>query len=125
MDFQSRKWKWLASAVACLLIAAIVYFSLTPNPPNLAGNGDKYGHMAGYGLLMFWLMQLYKGGRSRLLIGLGLALLGIGLEVLQAYTGYRTFERGDMLADGIGIALGWLVAPPRTSNVLERIDRSL
>jgi VanZ family protein len=126
MPFQRHKWKYAAvwTGIGCALIAAIVYVSLMPNPPQLPGNGDKYGHIAGYEVLMFWFMQAYRGRRSRLLIGAALAILGIGLEFLQGYTGYRNFERADMLADGVGIALGWLVGPPRTLNLLTRIEKS-
>ena len=115
----------LWAAIAFLIVGLILYCSLTPNPPDLPGNSDKYGHVAGYGLLMFWLMQQYKSSRSRAAIGVGLMLLGIGLEVLQALGGYRNFERADMLADGIGVTLGWLAGPPRTPNVLARSEIEL
>jgi VanZ family protein len=126
MSSQRHKWKYAAAwtAIGCALIGGIVYLSLIPNPPPLPGNGDKYGHIAGYAILMFWFMQAYRGRRSRVLIAIALAVLGVGLEFVQGYTGYRNFERGDMLADGIGIALGWLAGPPRTLNLLERIEKS-
>jgi VanZ family protein len=119
---QHHRSKGLAfwGTVAFLLGGLILYFSLTPNPPDLPGNFDKYGHVAGYALLMFWLMQHYKGSRSRVIIAAALVLGGIALEMLQALGGYRNFERADMLADGIGVALGWLAGPPRTANLLDR-----
>jgi hypothetical protein len=29
----------------------------------------------------------------------------------------------DMVANAVGVALGWLAAPPRTPNVLDRLVR--
>lgn len=121
---QTKKSLALWGGIAFLLLAAIVFLSVTPNPPNFPSPADKYGHIAGYAILMFWLMQVCKAGPSRLLIGIGLAMLGLGLEGVQAYTGYRDFERGDVLADGIGIAIGWLAGPPRTLNLVRRTENA-
>jgi hypothetical protein len=35
------------------------------------------------------------------------------------------FEYADMVADCVGIVLGWMVSPPRTPNLLERIERMI
>jgi VanZ family protein len=109
-----------------ILIAIIVYLSLAKVTINIpAENGDKYGHIAAYAAVMFWFMQIYEGTRSRLTVALSLLALGIGLEFVQAWTGYRSYERADMVADALGIAIGWVVAPPRTFHLLERIDKSV
>jgi hypothetical protein len=68
---------WLALGWA--MVAAVVWGSLTPAAPQ-AGN-DKIGHFAVYGVLMFWFAQ----GRL----------------------GYRSFELYDMLANALGVLLGW------------------
>ena len=112
------------AGVACALVFAVLYFSLTSTPPDLQGRADKYGHIAGYAALMFWLMQIVAGVRSRILLALGLLALGVGIEVLQAYSG-RDLERGDILANAIGIAVGWLAGLPCTFNVLSRLRRAL
>jgi hypothetical protein len=48
--------------------------------------------------------------------------LGIGLEYAQMLTDTRTFQVADMVADGIGVALGWLAAPPRGFAFLRLIE---
>ena len=110
--------------IGWLLVATIVYLSLATIDVDVhVANGDKYGHVAAYAVAAFWFMQLYKSGRSRLIIALGLALLGVGLEFAQEESGHRMFEYADMVADCVGVALGWIAAPPRTPNLLERIER--
>lgn len=113
---------WIA--LGWLLIIVIVYLSLAHNTINIPGqNGDKYGHILAYAAVMFWFLQIYECTPSRLTIMAALVALGIGLEFAQAMTGYRTFDYGDMVADCIGVALGWLAAPPRTPNVLDPVDK--
>ena len=48
--------------------------------------------------------------------------MGIAIEYLQRATGYRTFEVADMIADAVGVATGWLLAPPRLPHVLQWIE---
>jgi glycopeptide antibiotics resistance protein len=36
--------------------------------------------------------------------------MGIGLEFIQGMLGYRTYEVFDMLANTIGVLLGWAAA---------------
>lgn len=112
---------WLA--IAWSLVAAVVYLSLAPMPVEIqAPGGDKYAHVAAYAALMLWFMQIYDGARARMVIALGLAALGVGLEFAQYYTGYRSFEYADMVANAAGVALGWLIAPPRMPNMLLRVE---
>jgi len=88
--------------------AAIVWLSLTPSPPEVdIAHGDKLGHFAAYGLLMFWFCQLYT---RRTFFAAGFILMGVALEVIQGQLGYRSFEAADMLANALGVLLGWGVA---------------
>jgi glycopeptide antibiotics resistance protein len=36
--------------------------------------------------------------------------MGIGLEFTQGWLGYRTYDPFDMLANTIGVALGWMAS---------------
>lgn len=113
---------WLA--IAWSLVAIVIYLSLAPMLVELpAHNGDKYAHVAAYAALTFWFMQIYDGRRARILIVFGLVSLGVGLEIVQGYTGYRSFEYGDMMANTVGVALGWLIGPPRMPNMLLHVEK--
>jgi VanZ family protein len=107
------------------LIAVIVYLSLAHTSIGVPGQyGDKYGHVIAYGAVMFWFLQIYECTPSRITAAASLIALGVGLEFLQGWSGYRTFDYADMIADCIGVGLGWIAAPPRTPHVLERIEKA-
>jgi VanZ family protein len=91
--------------------AAIAWLSLTPAPPDLdIEQGDKLGHFAAYGLLMFWFSQLYPQRTTRIAYAVGFVAMGIGLEFMQGQFGYRTQEAFDMYANTFGVLLGWAAA---------------
>ena len=97
---------WVAAGWA--MVAAIVIGSVMHAPPSLGfEQGDKLEHLGSYGLVMFWFCQLYAARRARMGYALGFAALGVALEFVQGWLGYRDFEVADMLADGAGVALGW------------------
>jgi VanZ family protein len=101
----------LGFALGWTWVAAIVWLSLMPSPPTIdLAQGDKLGHFLAYGGLMFWFCQLYPTPRARLGYALGFAALGVALEFAQRTLGYRTYELIDMLANALGVGLGWLAA---------------
>jgi VanZ family protein len=82
-----------------------------PAPPTLDfEQSDKLGHFLAYGGLMFWFCQLYPKRRTRVYYAAGFIALGVGMEFLQGMTDYRTFEALDMVANTIGVFLGWTAA---------------
>lgn len=97
--WQTLGWLWVAS---------ICWLSLTPSPPEppeiLAW--DKAQHFLAYGLLMLWYGQAF--GRHWYW-PLFLVVLGVGLEVLQGWSGLRTFDPFDILANTLGVMLGLAV----------------
>ena len=100
---------WLALGWA--IVAAIVYGSVMHSPPSLGfAQSDKLEHLGGYGLLMFWFCQLYRARGARVGYALGFIALGVALEFVQGWLGYRDFEVADMVADAAGVALGWALA---------------
>lgn len=118
------RWTALWLSIAWLLVGAVIVLSLVrlgARPPT--SHSDKLGHILAYTTLMFWFGQIYSQARTRLFIAVALALMGVALEIAQGYTGYRSFEYGDMVANATGVAIGWLVAPPRTANVLFLVER--
>ncbi|MHB8166086.1 MAG: VanZ family protein, partial [Sulfuricella sp.] len=97
-------------AAGWLGVGLIIYLSLTPTPPQIGiENGDKLGHLAAYGLVTLWFAHLYAGRRQRIRLAVGMVALGIALEYAQRATGYRSFEVADMVADALGVAIGWLL----------------
>jgi VanZ family protein len=55
---------------------------------------------------MFWFAFLYRRTPTRAWYALGFVAMGVAIEFIQPYTG-RDFEVADMLADALGVALGW------------------
>jgi len=114
---------WLLSG--WLLVLVIIYLSLTPRPISVpVSEGDKIGHAVAYAVLMLWFAQLYFGTKSRIAVAAASAALGIALEFAQLLTDARTFSTADMLADGFGVLLGWVAAPPRTVNFLSWMENA-
>ena len=93
-------------------VAAIVYLSLAPIPPQPIDfeYSDKLGHVLAYGLLMLWFCQVFQKSAHRIQVALWLIALGVSMEFLQRMTGYRYFEYIDMLANSAGVLLGWALA---------------
>jgi len=90
------------------LVATLVWLSLTPQPPQVdLEQGDKLGHLIAYGGLMYWFCLLYVRKQVRAAYAAGFIAMGIAIEFLQGWTGYRSFEVVDMVADTAGVALGW------------------
>jgi VanZ family protein len=116
----------LWNGIGALLIGTIFYLSLTPDPVQIpVEEGDKLGHVTAYAALMLWYAQIHPGRAPRVLLALAFVGMGIAIEYLQRGTGYRSFEVADMVADGIGVAVGWMLAPPRLPNGLRLMERLL
>ncbi len=98
-------------AIGWCLVGGIWWLSLTPQPPHVDfENSDKVGHFLAYGGVMFWFCLVYRRPYTRLAYALALIAMGIAIEYIQRWTGYRSFEVYDMVADALGVLLGWAVA---------------
>lgn len=115
---------WLT--VGWLLVALVIYLSLRYEPaPLIADVGDKLQHILAYSVLMLWFSSFYLSKISRIGYACGFLALGIALEFIQGWSGYRSFEIADMVADAIGVSLGWALAPPRLPSLLLLVERRL
>jgi len=104
-------------------VVAIIVLSLIPRPPSIdIAGGDKIAHVLMYVSVMAWFGQAYLNSSARWWTGALLVCLGVALEFVQGWTGYRTFSYADMGADGCGVLLGWLLSPPRVPRLLERLS---
>jgi VanZ family protein len=124
--FEKYELRWTATwlTIAWLLVATVIVLSLVrlgATPPR--AHSDKVGHVLAYATLMFWFAQIYSRGRTKLFIAVGLALMGVALEIAQEYTGYRTFDYADIGANTLGVVIGWLIGPPRSANMLLFVER--
>ena len=113
---------WLAIGYA--LVAATVWGSLTPVPPEWAfALGDKLLHGATYALLTFWFGQIYRGAGAQLLLVFAFSAFGVLLEVGQAYSSaYRHFDLADAAASTLGAVLAWGLLRTVIGNTLTRVD---
>jgi VanZ family protein len=97
--------------VGWAIAAAIIGLSLMPAPPRIdIDEGDKLGHLAAYGALMFWFCLLYARNGTRLAYAALWIAMGIALEFAQGETGYRNFEVFDMAVNAIGVLIGWALS---------------
>lgn len=107
-----------------MLVLIVIYLSLTPNPIRLpVEQGDKFEHILAYAVLMSWFANLYEVSAQRTMFVIGFIALGVSLEFMQRWTGYRSFEVADMVANAAGVATGWVFAPPRIPNYLHGIEK--
>jgi VanZ family protein len=88
-------------------LLAVISLSVIPQGaiPDM-GLSDKLGHLAAYACLALAGGIAYRGGRSLFMIAAGLLLLGLGLELVQAFLPGRSASGYDVLANVIGTALG-------------------
>ena len=95
---------WRLALYACML--AVLVLSLIPPGPELPTTGwDKTNHLLAFGVLALLGCRGYPRNVAMLLV----CLLAFGalIEVLQSLTPYRFAEWGDLLADALGLVLGW------------------
>lgn len=111
--------------VGWAMVALVLYLSLMPNPPSPVtfDNADKLEHAMAYAGLAFWFFMLYPGGRGR--VAVALVCLGVGVEYVQGWTGYRTFDVLDMAADAAGVLAGWLLIHTPLVRLLAYIDNRI
>jgi VanZ family protein len=101
----------LSVAAGWGLAAVIVWLSLTPAPPKIdVEDGDKLGHFLAYGSLMLWFCLLYARRATRVAYACLWIGMGVGLEFAQGQLGYRTYEPFDMVANTLGVSIGWALA---------------
>lgn len=107
-----------------LWVATVFYLSLIPHPPEpFSFEGvDKLEHATAYACLMLWFCQVVVAQRSRIYLMAAFVLMGVGIEILQGWTGYRYFEYADMLANSTGVLIGWGLAHTRLGRVLISLE---
>jgi len=88
---------------------AVLVLSLMPTAVQLPSTGwDKSNHLLGFAVLAALGCLAWPNRAARVLAGL--LAYGALIEGLQALTPYRFAEWGDLLADALGLLLGWALA---------------
>jgi VanZ family protein len=115
---------WLA--IGWILVGLVVYATLTPNPPDLELGipiWDKLSHFLAYVLLMGWFVQIYHTKENHLRLVIFLVLLGVILEILQLLGGVRTMEFADMIANTLGVLVGYALGKTRFAYALSWMEK--
>lgn len=105
-----------------LWVAAILWLSLTPVPPQplTFDYADKLEHTLAYLFLMSWFALIYQH-RNRIISAAALVTMGVLVEILQDLSGYRYLELTDMVANGSGVLLAWLMMNRFGDTLLARL----
>ena len=107
------------------MVFSVIVLSLIPVDVDLGEGRDKVAHFTAYGSMAFWFAMLFEGRARQAGIAIAFATMGVAIEFLQGMTDYRTFEVADMIANGIGAALGWGLAQTPLRNALAWVGRLL
>src|SRR6476620_1693869 len=94
--------RWVFAA--CLVV--VMVFALLPphiiEPPMA---WDKLNHAMTFAVLAMMGCSVYPERKVQVLFGL--LMYGVLIELLQSLTDYRTAEALDVVADGVGLFIGW------------------
>ncbi|HDS1579716.1 VanZ family protein [uncultured Stenotrophomonas sp.] len=112
----------LWSVLWALAVLLVIVVCLIPPPPiPLPENSDKGEHFLAYFILAGSAVQLFRRGRPLLWVGVGLVLMGIGIEFAQgALTSNRTADPMDAIANTIGVLAGMATALTPLRDLLLR-----
>lgn len=111
----------MAAIVALVVVCLVPLDSLPPLPDN----SDKVEHLLGYFLLAAAAVQLFGSRRALSLSAVGLVALGIGIEIAQGFTAYRSSDPADAVANTLGVLLGMAMALTPWRDLLLRMEKRL
>ena len=108
-----------------LLVAGVSFGSLLPAPNFDIVDNDKLVHFSSYFLLTIWFCGLYGKRRNYIVIAAVLIGLGALLDLLQGATSTRHFDIYDILANTIGVLLGFVLALVLIGGWCQTVERWL
>jgi VanZ family protein len=88
----------------------VTVLCLMPQPPRLSTGWDKSNHALAFAALAFTAVWALWPRRAWWVLAAALLAYGGAIEIAQSLLPPRTAEWGDLLADGVGIALGLAAA---------------
>ena len=118
------RYKGIWRSIGYLIALSIIVLSLIPNPERITpfSASDKLLHVLAYAFSMFWFGLCFNRDKL-LIIGAGLIILGIILEIIQGQTGYRTMNLYDIIANCLGVFIGLILSFSRVSRSLQHIEK--
>ena len=99
----------MAKVLLVLAIGVMLWLALHPSPPISGWQLDKLNHLAAFFVLALLTDYAFPSAAVTAVKLLPLLSFGVLIEVLQYWVGYRYFEWLDVIADGAGIVLFWLL----------------
>ncbi len=120
------KLRFIWIAIGYGLVMLVVYLSTTATLPELDIDftyQDKFFHILAYFTLMAWFSQIYHDRFQRNMIAFVFVFMGVILEYMQSFDASRSFEFADMVANTVGVALGFIVALSSAKNTLLRVEK--
>lgn len=98
----TKRWRFIFWA--CLIF--VLALALMPADSSLPTTGwDKLNHLLVFAIVFLLGRQAYPGRNAEVM--LGLLCYGGLIEVLQSFTPYRSAEWEDLIADSLGLIIGW------------------
>lgn len=108
-----------------ILVVIVIVGSVIPDAPLRALRvSDDIMHGSSYAVLMIWFAGLYARNRH-VWIALGVLTLGVAMELVQSRLSYRTFDPADMLANAVGVSVGFALSFWFLAGWCQRVERQL
>lgn len=123
------RWRIAGLTLLLLVLAATLMPAIWfwPQRAQLAAwfvNADKWLHAITFAVLAIWFSGQYRP-RSYWRIALGLLAFGALIEAVQRPIAYRSAEGLDIVADGVGILVGLLIAAAGVGGWSMRVENWL
>ncbi len=89
-----------------LCVLAVLVLALVPNDVPIPSTGwDKSNHLLAFSVMALLGMRAFPG--RTIAVVAGLLAYGVLIEVLQSFTPSRSADWHDVVADTVGLVLGW------------------
>jgi VanZ family protein len=95
---------WRLAFGMCVLVVLVL--ALMPKDMAMPSTGwDKSNHLLAFSVMALLGLRAYPGRTMAVLAGL--LAYGVLIEVLQSFTPNRSADWQDIVADAVGLVLGW------------------
>lgn len=111
-------------SLSFILVSSVYIVCLMPLDGPLKGPEfiDKVWHFGTYVIVMLWFSQLFEAHVHRRVL-IGVVLMGLSIECLQALTPWRSFDVLDLGANMAGALAGWGLAVVGLHRLLARAEQ--